>query len=137
MLWLGGDCCAWRVNINEYSSKLAEAYRLSNWHGPNSDVKRSPRRGRTAKTGTQRRRSTASTSSSGAVQLNDGESEKIHKAYSALTDSLKTIEGRVDRSFHALMASMSITESERAIVRKGVVANEAHPLSYKGLQLLA
>jgi Mg2+ and Co2+ transporter CorA len=39
-----------------------------------------------------------------------------------LTDSLKTIEERVDRSFHALMASMSIAESERAIVQGTAVA---------------
>jgi hypothetical protein len=71
--------CTWRVNIIEYLSKLPEAYRLADCPGPNSDVKRSPKRGRTVKTGTQRRRSTASTSSLGDVELDDEEAKRFSR----------------------------------------------------------
>ena len=50
------------------------------------------------------------------------ELEGIISSYQILTDGLKEIENRVERSFHALMSSMSIIESQKAIVQGSAVA---------------
>lgn len=96
--------CSWRVNIIEYSSYLPDICE----HGLQSQATRQI----SSPTSSRSRSRSVTTSDQGAQ---DDESPEVLRRYEILKNATKDLAARIDSSFHALMASMSIAESEKAI----------------------
>jgi Mg2+ and Co2+ transporter CorA len=94
--------CSWRVTVLEYTSRLSETKQclLKQADGFGDDD---------------------ATISNPSRQQIKNDLDSLLDLYDILSDAIKSIQKRIDRSFHALMSSMSIIESERAIVQGGAI----------------
>lgn len=108
--------CSWRVNIIEYSSRLSDVHRLAEYHAQPHKEKSSTRRAQHCRI---RKRNSSISSTS---HLDDEEAYRLMERYEDIKIGLADISGRVDRSFQALMSSMSIVESGKAISQGTAVA---------------
>lgn len=103
---------SWRMTIIEYRAKLLETVQFLK-----SQV-RQPVGG----IGSVQSLGQESDHSNSVIPPIRNEIEELLRSYQILTDGIKEIETRVERSFHALMSSMSIIESQKAIVQGSAVA---------------
>jgi hypothetical protein len=105
--------CSWRVSLVEYATSIEQVKSKLQFVWPNpSQVDRSIEAG------------TASTGSLESEETRDvcsNEEKSLLKLYHILLTGLHKIDKRVDRSFQAIMSSMSILESERAIVQGAAI----------------
>jgi Mg2+ and Co2+ transporter CorA len=101
------------VSLVEYATSIEQVKSKLQFVWPNpSQVDRSIEAG------------TASTGSLESEETRDvcsNEEKSLLKLYHILLTGLHKIEQRVDRSFQAIMSSMSILESERAIVQGAAI----------------
>ena len=110
---------SWRMTIVEYKAKLSETdqFLKSQMRQPIQTI------GSVLSAADSiRSQSQAGDHSDAVTRQIESELEEILSSYQILTDGLKEIESRVERSFHALMSSMSIIESQKAIVQGSAVA---------------
>ncbi|KAE8448850.1 hypothetical protein EG329_008852 [Mollisiaceae sp. DMI_Dod_QoI] len=96
--------CSWRVNIIEYSARLSDVRHHLEFQGQISR-RTSPIR--------SVERSKYLTTSNQSAQ--DEETPEVLRRYEILGNAVEILQRRTESSFHALMASMSIAESEKAI----------------------
>ncbi|KAF2471800.1 uncharacterized protein BDR25DRAFT_303198 [Lindgomyces ingoldianus] len=113
--------CSWRVSLVEYATRIEESKQVLR---AQMSVRMQPSSSTlvgTASTIEISRRPTPSNIEDVANRsLEDVQS--ILYLYQVLTDGVRKIEQRVDRSFQAIMSSMSIIESERAITQGVAIA---------------
>jgi hypothetical protein len=104
---------SWRMTIIEYRAKLLETVQFlkSQMRQPIESAA-DPN----ITQGSDRNRVATNTRSI------DSDLEDILFSYQILTNGIEQVETRLERSFHALMASMSIIESQKAIVQGSAVA---------------
>jgi Mg2+ and Co2+ transporter CorA len=115
--------CTWRVMIIDYSLQLEEAsayIRTQRSENINSPVSETSENGSLGQAKWQNEEPPPSVQS--VTGVIDVELDSLLLMFKILINTTKRVEGRVDRSFHALMASMSIAESERAIVQGSAIA---------------
>ena len=110
---------SWRMIIIEYKAKLAETHQFlkSQTSHKHTAVYNIPFPGETSQ-----RHTPDSITNPFNVGSTEYEVDDIIFSYEILEDAIKVIEGRVDKSFQALMSSMSILESQKAITQGSAVA---------------
>jgi Mg2+ and Co2+ transporter CorA len=110
---------SWRMTIIEYKAKLFETDQFLRSQMPH---KGSAFRGILSSGETSQRQSPDGTYQQSIPRSIESELEDIIFSYEILAAGIKEIETRVDRSFQALMSSMSILESQKAITQGSAVA---------------
>ena len=114
---------SWRVTIIEYRAKLSETdqFLRSQMYHSAQGIGTSP-----SPSGLKANEETEGNDQHGqtriALQSISSELEDILDSYQILTNGIEEVESRVERSFLALMSSMSIIESQKAIVQGSAVA---------------
>jgi hypothetical protein len=111
--------CSWRVNVIEYSSRLSDEHRLAEYQAQARRPTSRTRRVQRCRSGT---RNSSMSSISHIGNHSEEEVSLLVERYEDMKASITDIAGRIDRSFQALMSSMSIVESEKAISQGTAVA---------------
>ncbi|KAF2733252.1 hypothetical protein EJ04DRAFT_276216 [Polyplosphaeria fusca] len=121
--------CSWRVSLVEYATRLSETRNFLQEQmessapytsSPSLSYRHSPK--------AEPYRSRSPDDERFAYQKG-GDTESTLRLYQILMDGLRIIETRLDRSFQAIMSSMSIIESERAITQ-GVAITRLTELAF-------
>lgn len=116
--------CSWRVSLVEYATRLEESKQLLRAQvnirsqASNSTLAASASTSSTA--GISRKPTPSNVENAANRSFEDAQS--ILYRYQILSDGVIKVEQRVDRSFQAIMSSMSILESERAITQGVAIA---------------
>ncbi|ORY12844.1 hypothetical protein BCR34DRAFT_285402 [Clohesyomyces aquaticus] len=114
--------CSWRVSLVEYATRLEESKQLLR---AQMSVRMQPSSSTlvgTISTATDVSRKPTPANVEDAANRSFGDAQSILYRYQILGDGVRKIEQRVDRSFQAIMSSMSIIESERAITQGVAIA---------------
>jgi hypothetical protein len=110
---------SWRMTIIEYKAKLIETKRFLRSQTPG---KGSPLASTSLSGETSRRQSPDATQERLVPLSIESQLEYLNLSYEILEAAIKVIEIRVDKTFQALMSSMSILESQKAITQGSAVA---------------
>lgn len=110
---------SWRMTIIEYKAKLFETDQFLRSQMPHKGLASS---GLSSLGHSSRRQSPDGTYQQSIPEPIENELQEIIFSYEILAAAIKEIETRVDRSFQALMSSMSILESQKAITQGSAVA---------------
>jgi len=111
--------CSWRVSLVEYATRLEESKQLLR---AQMSVKSQPSSSTLVGTASEISRKPTPANFEDAVNRSFEDAPSILYRYQILSDGVRKIEQRVDRSFQAIMSSMSIIESERAITQGIAIA---------------
>lgn len=116
--------CTWRVTIIGYSFQLEETVKfIKSQATPQGSTPSTSTldQARSSQQGPQSENTSSPSTSRGVTGFINDELDTLLAMYKILMDDTKAVEERADRSFHALMSSMTIAESERAIVQGSAV----------------